>query len=286
MDTFFSKLSRELDEQLQFIQAEFDHNQKRAEESYLVLEKAYARLHSFVLKYKFKSRSEEIFYFKTLKPKISAKLIYFLKVYHIETKKPQGSNKAKKKYLQNELHKINDYFEENIDFIRYYRSNESYLDHLYFVRDKIDFKRSPETFSIELDRKQGTSFDYKIAKIMANDLLQVYLHEELRMLELLETQELKPEAPLPKLAWTESKTAMIELIYAIQVSGALNNGKAEIKDIAELCERLFDVKLGDYYRTFLELRMRKTGRTKFLDNLKEQLIRRMDDQDDRIAERY
>ena len=283
MDTFFSKLFREVDEQLQFIHAEFESNQRRAEESYLVLEKAYDKLHHFVLRYKFKSKTEEILYFKTLKPKISAKLIYFLKVYHIETKKPQGSNKARRKYLLHELNKINSYFEDNIDFIRYYRSNESYLDHLYFVRDRIDFKRAPETFAMELDRKQSTSFDFKVAKIMANDLLQVYLHEELRLLELNEMQEVRQEPLMPKLAWTESKTAMIELIYAIQVTGALNNGTAEIKDIAELCERLFNIKLGDYYRTFLELRMRKTGRTKFLDSLRDQLIRRMDEQDERVV---
>ena len=72
---------------------------------------------------------------------------------------------------------------------------------------------------------------------------------------------------------------MIELIYALHSTDAINNGTADIKDIAYFVERIFRIDLGNYYRAFLEIRMRKNGRTKFLDTLKEELIKRMDETD-------
>lgn len=282
MHNYFNEIIRKVEDDLQFINAEFDITHKRAEESYAVVAKAYEKLQVFVQKYKFKNQSEEIRYFKIHKPKLLARLIYFSRVYHIETKKPPGTDKSKRKYLQNELDKINRYFDNNIDFIRYYRSGANYLDHKYFVRGKIDFRLSHESFFIELDRKQSTSFDFKVAKIIANDLLHIYLHDELNFLELHDKKDKSNEtAPKIKLSWTDSKTALIELIYALHTQGTFDNGKSGIKEIAHYFEHIFNVDLGDYYRTFLEIRIRKIGRTKFLDQLKHNLSKRMDEQDEK-----
>lgn len=76
MQNYFFKLLNGIDDQIQFINAEFEVNQKRAEESYIVSAKAYDQLQLFVLKYKFKNQTEEIKYFKTQKPKLLAKLFY------------------------------------------------------------------------------------------------------------------------------------------------------------------------------------------------------------------
>ena len=50
--------------------------------------------------------------------------------------------------------------------------------------------------------------------------------------------------------------------------------------MADHFEQLFNVDLGNYYHTFIEIRSRKTGRTKFLDRLIEMLNQRMDAKDD------
>ncbi len=239
-------------------------------------------MQNFVSKHKFKNQTEEIKYFKSQKPKLLSKLIYFGKVYHIENNKPQGTYKSKRKYLLNELDKINRYFDNNIDFIRYYRSNENYLDHKYFVRNQIDFRQSHESFSIELDKKQSTGFDFKVAKIIANDLLQVYLHDELNSLEFYNNKEKVTTTQKAKQTWTDPKTALIELIYAFHSHASLDNGKPDIKEIASNFEQIFNIDLGDYYKTYLEMKMRKTSRTKFLDALKESLLKRMDSADDFI----
>jgi hypothetical protein len=73
---------------------------------------------------------------------------------------------------------------------------------------------------------------------------------------------------------------MTELVYALYHSGAVNNGNAEIKEIANALQRTFNFDLGDFYRTYTEIRARKKSRVKFLDELSSRLISRLDMEDD------
>jgi hypothetical protein len=51
--------------------------------------------------------------------------------------------------------------------------------------------------------------------------------------------------------------------------------------IAKTFEDAFNIELGDFYHTFMELKARKINRTKFLDRLCEALIKKMDEQDEK-----
>lgn len=82
------------------------------------------------------------------------------------------------------------------------------------------------------------------------------------------------------LTWTSSKTALTELIYALHSKSSFNNGNTDIKHIAKIFELVFNVDLGDFYHTFLELKNRKINRTKFLDTLREGLMQKMEEQDE------
>lgn len=280
MLAFSNKLLSELENQLQFIEQENDVILKRSELSFLVCKKAIEQLKSFILKYKFRTTSEEIKFFKEIKPQFTSKLIYHLTLYNIETKKPNGGNKIVKKYLTKELDKLKSYFDYNLDFYKYYRAGASYLDHTYFVRDKYDIKLTLDGYIFENDTRFSTTHDFKVAKILAHDLLQVYIEDELVYLERKDTNQNPQDAPKSKLTWQESKTSLIELIYALQSHGAFGN-QADIKEIAAYFEYAFNIDLGDYYRTYLEIRIRKTGRTKFLSLLQETLTKRMDQADEK-----
>ena len=88
-----------------------------------------------------------------------------------------------------------------------------------------------------------------------------------------------------RLQWTKSKTALIELIYALQSYAVFDMGKTDIKAIATYFENVFEIDLGDFYHTYLEIRNRKINRkinrTKFIDSLKDAIRRKMDDQDEK-----
>lgn len=276
-----NKLLLEVEDQLKFISLEQDDSIKCAQISIEICLKAVHKLKVTILKYKFRTQNEEIKFFKEVKPKFISPLIYHLKIFKIESRKPNGGDKIKRKYYLHELEKLKNYFDSNLDFYRYYRTQSNYLDHKYFLRGKYDIRLTVDSFFFEADERFCTSHDFKVAKILAHDRLQVYLEEELSNLDRKETNMITQEAPKVKLYWTESKTALIELIYALHAQGAIDNGKADIKDIAVLFEHFFGIELGDYYRTFLEIRVRKTGRTKFIDAMKHSLIKRMDEADDK-----
>lgn len=273
-------LLNNLTEQLNFIDLEIDDAVLKCEKSVEVTITTIQKVKKEILRVGFKSVSEEIHFFKEIKPQFTSKRIYYNSVYRIETKKPSGSTRIFKKYYNNELEKLKRYFDDNLDFYKYYRTKSTYLDYKYFVRGSFDVKQSLDNFYYETDLNFSTSHDFKIAKIIANDLLQLYLEDCIKLLDRKSNKLITQRNPNAKLIWTGSKIALTELLYALQTEGVFNNGSADLKIIAEFFEDNFSLDLGQYRRNFLEIRARKENRTKFLDTLKTNLLKRMDDTDE------
>lgn len=276
-----NKLLVELDEQLSIIEQEHDFILKRSELSFYACKKVIENLKSFILKHKFRSEAEEIKFFKEIKPLFTSRLTYHLMVYNIETRKPSGGKEILRKYYCKELEKLKHYFDYNIDFYKYYRAGANCLDSNYFVRNKFDIKLTLDGHIFENDNRFSTTNDFKVAKILAHDRLQIYIEKELEWLENRDTNYAFEKIDNFKMTWTDSKTHLIELIYALHSYGVYSYGKADIKEIADTFEKVFNINLGDYYRTYLEIRDRKSGNTKFLSLLQKALAKRMEDQDEK-----
>lgn len=282
MNPKYNLLLNNLNEQLNFIDLEIDDQIKKCEQAITVILKSINELKKAATKTNFKSKSEEIQFFKEVKPLFASKLIYFNLVYRIEMKKPNGGNKILKKYYNNELLKLKAFFDNELEFYQYYRSGSTYLDYKYFLRGEFDIKLALDSYYFESDMSFATSHDFKVATILANDLIELYLENQLLMLENNENSEKSQRKPNVKLTWTGSKVALIELIYALHTEGVFNNGAADLKDIAEYFEHTFEIDLGQYRRVFLEIRARKSDRTKFLTTLNDSLQKRMENSDDII----
>lgn len=271
-DKLFDELKRiEIDE-LQIL--------KQAEQSIYLINQSLIDLKKYLRKNKFPSQAEEIMFFKEIKPSIYSKLIYNVKVFNIESRRPNGSDKSQKKYLLNELDKLEKYFSENLEFYQYMRNNMTFLDDKYFVRGRLDLRLYVDTFIYDADSDFCTSHDYKVAKIIANDLLNVFLKSEIAIMERKDYLANKSFIiSKGKYTWTDSKAALTELVYALHAAKCINNGNIEIKEIANFLEALFRYDLGDYYRDYLQIKNRQ-NQTKFIDTLKAALIKRINEQDD------
>ena len=282
MNPKITKLLSELNEQLNFIDLEIDNQLNRCEKAIEIIIKAINNLKEIISKTNFKSQEDEIHFFKEVKPQFLSKFIYYNAIYKIETKKTYGGDRAIKKYYQNELLKLKRYFENNIDFYRYHRTSSTYLDYKYYVRGKFDIKLALDSYYIETDQSFATSHDYKVAKIIANDLIELYIEEKI---VAMNNKVVKVKSQLNhnlKLNWTGSKVALVELIYALHSSGEFNNGATDLKDVVEYFENVFNIDLGQYRRVFLEIRARKSDRTKFLNSLKVVLLKRIENTDEPI----
>tara|TARA_B100000949_G_C14239243_1_gene432698 strand:+ start:200 stop:1048 length:849 start_codon:yes stop_codon:yes gene_type:complete len=277
-----NSLLTNLNDQLSFINLEIDNESTRCERAIEVILKTIKALKIVVQKTKFKTDAEEIKFFKEIKPQFTSKLIYYNTIFKIEMKKPNGGNRIVKKYYNNELVKLKAFFDNELEFSRYYRSRSTYLDHKYFLRSRFDIKMSLDSYYFEADTSFSTSHDYKVAKILANDLIQLYLENNLVLIGNKDNGEKSQRKPNLKMIWTSPKVALIELVYALHTEGVFNNGAADLKDIAEYFEHIFEIDLGQYRRTFLEIRTRKADRAKFLTTLNKGLLKRMEDTDEGI----
>lgn len=106
-----------------------------------------------------------------------------------------------------------------------------------------------------------------------NDLLSRYMgdkHQDTEMTEQSPSYSLKV-----RMTWTGNKVELVELVYAWESAGCFNHGHATIKEIVAYIEVVFNIDLGDYYHTFLEMRNR-VKRTAFLNKLIKFLNDRMD----------
>jgi hypothetical protein len=223
------------------------------------------RLKQFAYKSEFRDQEEEIHFFKHIKPRFHSQLVYFLQLYHLETGLPHGSRDAQLAYLSSRLNKQQGYLMDKASFYSYFNSGASYFDHLYFMRGKIELDINLTDFYINADPAFTTSHDYTLSQLLAAEILSYYL--ESRIDEIKGDKPKDEKALISTLTWTSHKNFLIELIYALYSFGAFNHGKADIKTIADNIERTFNVKLGNLYRTFQEIRIRKKGQTFFLDQL-------------------
>ena len=280
MSTKYKEMLFELTEQLNFINLEIDDPIAKSEKSIEITIKVISNLKKQFLKNKTISHDVEIDFFKNIKPKFTALYIYHNAIFKIETKMPHGGNRIIKKYLNQELKNLKRYFDNNLDFYNYHRTGSTFLDFKYFIRGNHDLKLRLDSFYFEADHNFATSHDFKVAKILAHDLVEVYLESKLLNMGKKKSKEKSQREPKGKMVWTSSKVSLTEIVYAFQTKGVFNNGTAELKDIANYFQEVFYVDLGQYRRTFLEIRGRKTDKTKFINNLQEELIQRIEQSDE------
>ena len=275
--TSIQEFSKKLTPEMETLVRSEDNSIEGIKDKYSAMLGIVSRLKDFASGYEFKNKKEEIFYFKIIKPAFLSTLIYYQKLFHIKTHLPTGLPDDIMSFYLSELNKIKVYTERNLDFLAYYRSGSELLDEIYFVSKEPD-----PWLSLNTDCEPGTfatTYDHKLSRLLAYERISAFLIQEIR--------ELHPDSAEPhvsnegsNITWTGSKASLIELLYALQTSGVCNNGVIEVKQLANHFERLFNVKLGNFYRTFQEIRIRKMSRTSFLDHLRDTLIQRMNESDE------
>lgn len=231
-----------------------------------------------VLEKGFENEAEEIEFFRSIKPLILGKLIYYNKVFRIETICPVKDGQMYQKFFMNQLQQLKAQFKECIfgsHFYRYYRSGRSDRDGEYFVRGKINYSDGLHSYVFEIDHQFSTYYDSKMARIIANELIYNYLITKINPEESPDSLLQNPEST-KDIFWTDSKNALIELIYALHASGVISHGKIGIRKITMVFQILFRIPLGDVHHSFHRMKDRAGARTSFLDHLKLSLEQYMD----------
>jgi hypothetical protein len=255
----------------------------RLETCIRICEESLVQLRQRVMEHSFPGKDCEIYFFKQVKPVIRARYIYYQKLYRLHLGYFNGSGLLEKEQLEKELRDIACYFADNHVFYTYYRNGSTHHDELFFVRGQYDWKICPE--ANHFDSIFSTSFDGKLAELMAYELLMKYidgiLNPSLKLTEPAPPCGVSTSRPAAAetLQCTASLTDIVELGYALQNCGFFNHGKASIKEIMIFLADACKVDLRNFYHLFLRLRVRKNP-AKFLDELKASLIRHIESEDD------
>lgn len=272
IETYFSTLLQEIDRYTGTVNLEGENIIPGCREMMNYLKDRMIELKNFALSREFKDDAEEIRFFKYQKPLILGRLLYFYKLYQIESNRPPSYELATG-YYQCEIEKLKTVFERSLSFFQYYRSGATYRDSFYFKRGQTEISPETDTFIFEPEAELSTGYDRLVARLIAVELLLAFLTR--RMREPADGEPLSGK----KLYWTDKKAAAVELIYGIHAVGSVDNGKADIIDIVTAFERTFHIDLGDVYHTFIAMRNRKNSRTVYLDQMIVKLLKRMDETD-------
>lgn len=274
MEKFTEDLYNDMLSQVQRIAITEDTELQKAEQSFYIVETAMLKLREFIAGYEFRDQSEEIHFFKEIKPKFHCELVYLAELIHIETNKPFGGKELVTSFYRQAIQRLQIYFERRHLYYIYYRSGRTAEDKLLFLRETNCVPVVPED-CCDMDRQFSTLGSSCFAKFMGFEKMVGHLYTQIERLENGESQ-LEP-ARKHKTVWTDSKAALVELAYALYSRGSVNFGKADIKEIISELEYLFNVHLGNFYRTYLDMSIRKKSRTPYIDSLKESLEHRMDE---------
>lgn len=217
----------------------------------------------------------EIHFFKEIKPVAYSRLLFYQAVFEIESFRSKYDSERIKRYMKVKLDEIQIFMEENASSVQYYNCGFTYLDSLYFVRDRDEIPVELKGSQYLMDEQFNTWQDHTFSVLQTNDLLVEYLTREIARIDNQEQPHHLQQRS--NYSWTGSKIDSVELIYALFFSRVINNGKITIKELAGLFCRVFNMDIEkDIYRYYTEIQRRKIDQTKFIDHLKSVLQQQID----------
>lgn len=278
MEIILSKILSEIRHKEDKISSQMIRSSDEAYQMILFLNEMLCAIKTEILQVGFLNEDQEVDFFKNVKPQILGKLIYYNKVFRIETTCPVSNGKIHQSYYENVLKNLKLEYKESIcneDFYRYYRAGRTDRDHTYFRLGKINYHDGLKSGVFEIDLSFSTYYDNKIAYIIANELLYTYMITKI-------SPEKNPDMIMINgdtnrdISWTNSQNALIELIYALYASNSIAYGKIGIRKLALIFQVLFQTPLNDIHHAFHRMKTRAGSRTAFLDQLKISLEEYMD----------
>ena len=238
----------------------------KAENGLKLATKAKKELDQLVLKRGFRSRKDEVQFFKSLKPKVLSQIIFHSVLLACESKRFSITNEEYETLVSNKMDFVKAHYAEYSEFLIYFNSESNHLDELYFVQSS---SIQPALISVAITGEHSTGYDVIAAHIIAFKELKAHFDDPEDNSSIAEISESEVE-------WTNSKIALAELIYALKVSASVNYGNIDLIELARSLGQFFNKDMEDIHRKFSEIRSRKKNRCLYLSQLIQDLEAKMD----------
>jgi hypothetical protein len=275
-----NRLSKQLEQDLEEVVFQVKDPLQRLTTALKLIRDALKKFRVYLAQYPFKSKADEIPIFKYTKPSFYQWQIYYTELYNIETGLPFGDTEKQVVYLEQELHYIERFFRQYAFLYQYYKVGADELDTLYFVRggeaQSVLLPNVPD-----LDPEFSTSCDYLFSKFKAFEGLKEWVTERLLFLKVNPLTPYQPGSDPGEMNWTGDTINLAEVGIGFFNTGQVRNGTASLSEIFRWLEVKFQVSIGVPSKRLAELRRRKRlSRTKYLDEMKESIIHKLDKDDE------
>src|SRR5579859_7842579 len=130
---YWTELRNDLSENIAAIQKDDLRPIPQAQEGMRLSQEALAKLKESLHRFSFANPAEQIFYFKEIEPFFVSRVIFFARVFHLETGRPPGDRVTVESHFQKEWQYIRDFHTEHRFLCRYIHAGETWLDEKLFV---------------------------------------------------------------------------------------------------------------------------------------------------------
>ena len=233
------------------------------------------RLKRYFLRNEPKSPEDEMCFFKTVKPRFKAQLLFHQSVLDIEGRRPPGGEALTAHYLR-EMERLTYYFNSNLSFYDYVRRDSCHLDQHYYLRGMFDVGLCPHENLVDFDECFNTSHDSKLAQLLANEMTLSYLERRIERINNKESGSFLDMLGEEIYTWTETQAAFVEHCYGLILSKAVNHGKLVTAAFIHYMEKVFHTTVKNFYGTYNDLSER-TNQTLFTDKVRQALIDKMNE---------
>lgn len=210
----------------------------------------------------------QIHFFKKVKPRFFSELYFQIELFNYYKAYPKGSLKVKKQHINNQLDISSSFIVSHYELYHYVELGSSHLDDVYFKKVDYDLKVHGGLLYPQ-DNSFSSPAEPTLSRLLCAVRFTQFLKNELYALK---NPTLDPTWEFTRnLNWNGSKTDLIELVYALTATDAID---AELKDTIQLLEKIFNIDLGNFYRTYTDIKLKRNPAS-FLDELKTNLLEKI-----------
>ncbi|MBC7904824.1 MAG: RteC domain-containing protein [Gemmatimonadaceae bacterium] len=179
METNYHEIYNALQREIAFIETNSGDEATAIEQSFAKAVRYWCEIKKWVSTYSFRNETDEIRFFKYIKPLFISVIEYNTQRYHALLFRPPADSRHLIPYWDHELQRLELFYRQNNDFYQYYTSGKVDRDNLYFVRAKADISNTLPLRPYDESADSATSHDYLVARIRAYSQYSRYVRYQL-----------------------------------------------------------------------------------------------------------
>ncbi|MBX2924747.1 MAG: RteC domain-containing protein [Chitinophagaceae bacterium] len=230
-----------------------------------------SEINIYVLSNPFQTETDEIYFFKKIKPEMDGRLIFYLMLLRL---RQCTVNSSESVILAKQLNRIDQFYKSESAFYLYYKLNRTDFDDKYFLR-KSSAKEFPfDEEHVHFDFNTNTYMSAKAARIIAYELFRAHV-ENTTLKAGAETSMKKQNRSDSDPIWTASVADFVEFVYSAHEYGLFGK-KVKISTLTNFLSNSFGLRVTNIYKTWEDIRLRKKDKTPFMRSMMSSLERRID----------